>query len=123
VGVSLGLALTLSACVSGSAAAGTLAPASDPFYTYTGALQNVAPGSVLKMRAVRIALTGAVPALSATQVLYRTQDQLGQPTATVATIIRPLAPLGPTKLVSYQTFYDGVASTCRPSYRRPQASA
>ena len=54
----------------------------------------------------------------ATQALYRTQNQLGQPTATVATIIPPPAagPPPPTKLLSYQTFYDGLDDSCRPSY-------
>jgi Secretory lipase len=35
----------------------------------------------------------------------------------VATVIRPAGTaLAPVRLLSYQTFYDGVASTCRPSY-------
>ena len=55
--------------------------------------------------------------MPATQALYRTQNQLGQPTATVATIIPPSAAgPPPTKLLSYQTFYDGLDDSCRPSY-------
>jgi Secretory lipase len=53
--------------------------------------------------------------MTATQVLYRTDNQLGQPTATVATILSP-ATAGPVKLLSYQTAYDGLAPTTRPSY-------
>lgn len=91
------------------------APTSDPFYSPTGSWQSAAPGSVLKTRQVTISLAGTVAPYSGTQVLYRTTNQLGEPSATVATIIHPLAS-GPMKLLSYQTFYDGDASTCRPSY-------
>src|SRR5579884_2048957 len=92
-------------------------PSSDPFYTYSGSLSAIAPGTVLRTRQVEISAAGAPQAYPATQVLYRTTDQLGAPSATVATIIQPAtAPLGLVKLLSYQTFYDGVASTCRPSY-------
>jgi hypothetical protein len=71
---------------------------------------------VLRSRQVDIIVLGRPAAASAAQVLYRTQNQLGQPSATVATIIRPAVASGPTKLLSYQTFYDGLASRCRPSY-------
>jgi pimeloyl-ACP methyl ester carboxylesterase len=91
------------------------APTSDPFYSPTGAWQSAAPGSVLKVRQVKITLAGTADLYSGTEVLYRTTNQLGEPSATVATIIHPLAS-GPMKLLSYQTFYDGDASTCRPSY-------
>ncbi len=49
-------------------------------------------------------------------MLYRTTGELGQPTVTVATIIKPAASVGPTKLISYQTFYDALGSECDPSY-------
>lgn len=99
------------------AAAAPAAPASDPFYSYTVPLQQVAPGTVLRSRQVQISVAGTPQAYPATQLLYRTTDQLGRPSATVATIIRPAgAAVTPVKLLSYQTFYDGVASTCRPSY-------
>jgi Secretory lipase len=92
-------------------------PSSDPFYSYAGSLNTVAPGTVLRTRQVQISAAGTPQAYPATQVLYRTTDQLGQPSATVATIVSPAGgAVAPVKLLSYQTFYDGVASTCRPSY-------
>jgi hypothetical protein len=92
-------------------------PSSDAFYSYTGPLTDVPPGTVLRTRQVQISVAGTPQAYPATQVLYRTTDQLGQPSATAATIIRPAdAAVAPVRLLSYQTFYDGVASTCRPSY-------
>jgi hypothetical protein len=100
-----------------SAAAGAPAPVNDPFYAYSDSLAGVAPGTVLRTRAVQVSVAGTPQAYPGTQVLYRTTNQLGQPSATVATIIRPIgASVAPVKLLSYQTFYDGLASTCRPSY-------
>ena len=99
------------------AAAAPPAPASDSFYSYTAPLKDVAPGTVLRSRQIQISVAGTPQAYPATQLLYRTTDQLGLPSATVATIIRPAGTaVAPMKLLSYQTFYDGVASTCRPSY-------
>jgi len=106
------------ACSTARAMAAPSLPSSDPFYAYTGAtpLGQMAPGTVLKQRAAQIVVNGAPTPYSARQVLYRTTGELGQPTATVATVISPLAPAGPTKLVSYQTFYDALGSECDPSY-------
>jgi hypothetical protein len=89
------------ACGAGRALAAPSLPSSDPFYAYTGAtpLGQIAPGTVLKQRPVQIVVNGAPAPYSAQQVLYRTTAELGQPTATVATIIRPLTAAGPTKLV------------------------
>jgi hypothetical protein len=96
-------------------------PSADPFYSYDSAgIAGVPPGTVLRSRGVLVPTLGVLttPYLAGIQALYRTQGQLGQPTATVATIIRPPAanPAPPTKLLSYQTFYDGLDSSCRPSY-------
>jgi hypothetical protein len=114
-----GLVLVLGfACGSGRALAAPSLPSSDPFYAYTGAtpLGQIAPGTVLRQRAVQVVVNGGPTPYPAQQVLYRTTGELGQPTATVATIIRPLTAAGPTKLVSYQTFYDALGSECDPSY-------
>ena len=96
-------------------------PSADPFYSYDpAAIAGVPPGAVLRSRAISVPTLGVLPgsAVPGTQALYRTQNQLGQPTATVATIIPPPAsgPPPPTKLLSYQTFYDGLDDSCRPSY-------
>ena len=93
-------------------------PAHDPFYTYTGSkpLSQIAPGTVLKKRAVTLKLSSLTVPYTADQVLYRTTGQLGQPAVTVATIIKPKAsPLG-TEIVSYQSFYDALGPQCDPSY-------
>jgi hypothetical protein len=98
-----------------AASAGPALPSSDPFYTYSGSLAGVAPGAVLKTRTVADTDLGTTTPISATQVLYRTTGEQGQPTVTVATVIRAVAG-GPTRLVSYQTAYDALGSECDPSY-------
>ncbi|HEY2160579.1 MAG TPA: lipase family protein [Solirubrobacteraceae bacterium] len=110
-------ALVLLCGLPAGAGAAPTAPSNDPFYAYKGSLAAVAPGTVLRTRQIQVSEAGTPQAYPATQILYRTTDQLGQPSATVATLIQPAgAGVAPVKLLSYQTFYDGVASTCRPSY-------
>ncbi len=91
-------------------------PSNDPFYSYSGSLQGIAPGTVLRSRAVSIAENGSATPITASQVLYRTVNEAGQPSVTVTTIIRPAATIGTPKLVSYQTAYDALGSECDPSY-------
>jgi Secretory lipase len=94
-------------------------PSQDPFYAYSGPapLSQVAPGTVLKERSVSLELEGLTVPVSTEQVLYRTTGQLGQPTVTVTTIIKPLlGGLLGTKIVAYQNAYDALGSECDPSY-------
>ncbi|HZE06876.1 MAG TPA: lipase family protein, partial [Solirubrobacteraceae bacterium] len=108
-----GLAAALAAA---PAAAAPVLPSQDPFYSYSGSLANVAPGTVLRSRSVTVAESGNATPVTATQVLYRTTGQLGQPTVTVATVIRPAVTAAPVRIVSYQTAYDALGSECDPSY-------
>jgi Secretory lipase len=105
--------ILLSGAVAASAAP-TL-PSQDPFYSYSGSLAGVAPGTVLKTRSVSLSGAALTVGATANQVLYRTTGELGQPTVTVATIIQPLLGILPN-LVSYQTAYDGLGGQCDPSY-------
>lgn len=100
-----------------NAVAAPVLPSQDPFYAYTGStpLSRVAPGTVLKERSVSLELESLTVPVRTEQVLYRTTGELGQPTVTVTTIIRPLASLG-TKIVAYQNAYDALGSQCDPSY-------
>ena len=54
--------------------------------------------------------------MGASQVLYRTTGELGQPAATVATIIEQRGRGRPRGVVSYQDPYDGLGPQCDPSY-------
>jgi hypothetical protein len=90
-------------------------PTAEPFYNWSGSLQKVAPGTVLRRRTVT--LNPAVGGVTtATQLLYRTTTQLGKPAVTVTTIIAPPQSSGAPKLVAYQTAYDALGAQCDPSY-------
>ena len=101
-----------------AAAADIPLPSQDPFYRYTGAtpLAKVEPGTVLKTREVTLAAdTNATP-LPATQLLYRTSDELGRPTATVTTVVVPPTATVTPNVIAYLSFYDSLADKCDPSY-------
>ena len=100
------------------AASGPPTPSADPFYTYSGPvpLADVQPGTILKQRSIQVALGTTSTPVPGEQLLYRTTGQLGQPTVTVTTVLRPLALAPTTNIVEYLSFYDGLASQCDPSY-------
>jgi hypothetical protein len=109
-----GLAFTIAVP---SALADPPLPSADAFYSYTAAqLRGVAPGAILRQRTIPNADLGTSTPMSATQVLFRTTGEQGQPTATVATIIGPAVPSPVTRIISYQTAYDALGSECDPSY-------
>jgi hypothetical protein len=111
--------LTATPAVAGAAPAGPPPlPTSDPFYSWSGSLSGVAPGTVLRSRTVELTVNSTPTPVQATQLLYRTSGELGQPTVTVATVIRPvpLSPPAATRIVSWQMFYDALGSECDPSY-------
>ena len=91
-------------------------PTADPFYSYSGSLTSVAPGTVLRARTITVHISSLATPFRATQVLYRTTGEMGQPTVTVASIVRPLLQLGRPKLVSYQMAYDALGPQCDVSY-------
>src|SRR5262245_13165896 len=71
--------VAVAALIPGVAAASPRVPSSDPFYAYSGSLRSMAPGAVLRTRQVTVSASGAPLGLTATQVLYRTTNQLGEP--------------------------------------------
>lgn len=91
-------------------------PGDDPFYRYTEPLNQVAAGTVLRTRPVTVKLVDVAIPVTATQVLYRTTGQLGQPTVTVATVMKPVAAQSISRILSYQTAYDTLGAQCDPSY-------
>jgi hypothetical protein len=69
---------------------------------------------VLKSRTVSVIDAPMSP--RATQVLYRTTGELGQPAVAVTTLIQPAAQATPPGIVSFQADYDGLGPACDPSY-------
>jgi len=116
--VALGMALALTVPTAAPSQAAIPLPHGDPFYTYSGAtpLKAVPRGTVLKSRSVTVGVPGTGSGvLPATQLHYRTQDELGRPTATVTTVVNPSGPLN-LGLVAYLSFYDALGDKCSPSY-------
>ncbi|MEO6887283.1 MAG: lipase family protein [Jatrophihabitantaceae bacterium] len=115
----LGAATFVLTCtVAPTAGGASTPPGQDGFYSYTGrtSLQEIAPGTVLKTRTMPYHLFGLALPLSATQLLYRSTDQLGQPTVNVTSIVRPPGKVNAARAVSYQSFYDSLNPADEPSY-------
>jgi hypothetical protein len=99
----------------GVASAAPALPTQDPFYSYSGSLSGVAPGTILRTRTATFSMSGHSIPVTTTQVLYRSTDELGNPTLAVTTVIEPLLNVA-HKIISYQWAYDGMAANCEPSY-------
>ncbi|MFD8483676.1 lipase family protein [Kitasatospora sp. NPDC059673] len=118
------VARTIAAALAAAALA-TAAPAvtatavgtsTDTFYTYDGStpLSSLAPGTVLKTRTLAYHLLGVPTPVQAVQLLFRTTDAQGRPSAGVTTVVRGLGSDG-SKAVSYQSFYDSLNPADGPS--------
>lgn len=115
--VAAGAALVASALVAPSAAGAAGTPATDPFYRYSGRtpLAHIKPGTALKTRTVSYSVQGVSLPLTAVQVLFRTRNQVGQPTVGVTTVVKPPVAIGRPKVVSYESFYDSLNPADEPS--------
>jgi hypothetical protein len=93
-------------------------PSKDPFYTYGGdqPLRSLAPGTVLRSRPVTLALPHLQTPVSAEQLLYRTRDELGEPSVEVTTVAVPLNATVAPRILAYLSFYDALGPQCDPSY-------
>lgn len=122
----LAAALVLSAAVAGGAspagASSIPSPATDPFYAAPANLAAVAPGTVLRSRAVQLTTFGVFPLnIQAWQLLYRSTTYDGQPQAVATTVLLPGSGK-PRGLVSYQIAEDAGAPQCAPSFVLRQGS-
>jgi hypothetical protein len=93
-------------------------PEVDPFYKYTGSkpLSEIAPGTVLKTRTLSYHVLGVPLPVPAIQLLYRAQNELGEPTVNVTSVLKPLLTIGTPQVVAYQSFYDSLSPNDEPSY-------
>ena len=98
---------------SGSAAT---PPQADHFYRPPSGLASHAPGAILRSRKVQLAAFATLPQkVDAWQVMFRSTDFAGKPTAAVTTLLRP-AGVRPKAVISYQVAEDASAPQCAPSY-------
>lgn len=96
-----------------------LHPSADPFYQPPEGFEAAAPGTILAVRSVQTAMFGRIPqSFPSWQLLYRSSDLHGEPTAAVTTVLLPTGgePDATRPLLSFQCAIDAVASTCFPSY-------
>src|SRR5271155_165558 len=99
-------------------------PVDDPFYQAPPGYASTMPGMMLKSRPFTLspAFKATWSSLGGYQLLYRTTDAHGSPTATVTTILLPTHPApGPRNLVSDQIAEDSLTTSCAPSYLMRQA--
>ncbi|GAA2048130.1 lipase family protein [Catenulispora yoronensis] len=108
-----GVALTAAGMATATA---PTAAATDSFYSYSGSapLASYAPGTVLKTRTLLYHVVGIPTPVTTIQLLYRTTDAQGRPSANVTSVIRSLTGDG-TKAVSYNSFYDSLNPEDSPS--------
>lgn len=111
--VTAGLAITLVVAPSPVGAA----TSSDPFFSYTGStpLADYAPGTVLKIRTMTYKLNKIPLPLNVTQLLYRTTDAQGRPSANVTSVLKTPARRTTDKLIAYGSFYDSLNPEDSPS--------
>ncbi|MFF0488944.1 lipase family protein [Nocardia sp. NPDC003482] len=103
-----------------------LPPSQDPFLRPPVDLAGYAPGTILRTRAVRVALLGLVPQqVSAWQLLYRSNDLHDRPEAAITTVLLPADadPSQPRPLLAFQSAIDAVSERCAPSYALRLGSA
>ncbi len=120
VAVSTLVTAVLVAIASSPSAAAVPKPSADPFYKPTRGYTAKKPGTILRTRRLTLTRGTGVAGKGASavyQVLYRTTDEGGRPSATVATIFLPSRRAsGPRRLVSYQLAEDSLTTACAPSY-------
>lgn len=98
-------------------------PDEDDFYRDPLQLEGTAPGQILRSRGSKFtldpALNVSVPAVKSTQIVYRSNDALGQPNAVSGTVIVPTLPwigLGKRPVVGVAVGTRGLGDACAPSY-------
>ncbi|KAK0562880.1 hypothetical protein OC861_005096 [Tilletia horrida] len=87
-------------------------PSSDPFYKPSGSWQSKSNGAILNSRKITPATSSAS---SGYQLLYKTTDAVGNPDATVVTILVPKTPKSPPQIVGLQLPEDSISVDCAPS--------
>ncbi|MCW2799202.1 MAG: secretory lipase family protein [Aeromicrobium sp.] len=114
----LGVALVSALVTSLPAQAAVPTPTTDPFYRYTAGktLASIKPGTVLKTRTISYHIVGLALPLKATQLLYRSTDQLGKPSVNVTSVVSAPGHTTSARAISYQSFYDSLNPADEPSY-------
>ena len=112
------LGLSVAACLAlVCAPAEAQFPDEDPFYAVPADVGKAKRGAILDTREVEVRANGRPTGLTGHQLLYRTTDTKGAPTATVATVILPPGPANSARpLLAYQPPEDTLTRRCASSY-------
>ncbi|WP_018658430.1 lipase family protein [Actinomadura flavalba] len=114
--LAFGTAAAVLPATSASAAPEPVLPQDDPFYQPPSPLPAGKPGDVIRSRQAKFALA---PSVKSWQVLYRSEDAKGAPTAVSGTVLVPDKPWtgkGKRPVVSYTVGTRGIGDQCAPSY-------
>ncbi|MFI7668476.1 lipase family protein [Nocardia sp. NPDC049526] len=116
--VSIATALTAGG-VTATPATAVPVPQEDSFYQPPEGFETQEVGAILRSREVHLAVLTVLPlSVRSWQLLYRSTDLFGQPTAAVSTVILPAGadPNRSRPLVSLQFYYDSAGIACSPSF-------
>jgi hypothetical protein len=94
-------------------------PDDDPFYAVPANVGTYKNGAIIRARQIAPTALSIPLRAKAWQLLYKTVDNTGAPTATVTTVMVPRVAwkgTGPRPLLSYQTAEDASGTKCAPSY-------
>ncbi|KAF2663164.1 LIP-domain-containing protein [Microthyrium microscopicum] len=93
-------------------------PADDPFYKAPPGIASIKPGTILRHRQVPTKITlnnkDGLKLKGAWQILYRTQNSVGEPSATVTTVLVPYQAKDENLFV-LNMFSDAAYNGCSPS--------
>lgn len=95
-----------------------LTPSKDPFYEVPDDVSDYELGEIINWRPTPVPVRMIYfrwNIKNAWQLLVRSEDSFGRPTAFVTTILEPYN-ADPSKVLSYQTFEDSASIDCSPSY-------
>ncbi|WP_433758506.1 lipase family protein [Nocardia sp. CA-135398] len=116
--VSMAMALTAGG-ITATPATAVPVPQQDSFYQPPDGFETQEVGTILRSREVHLAVLTVLPLnIRSWQLLYRSTDLFGQPTAAVTTVILPAGadPNRSRPLVSLQFYYDSASIACSPSF-------
>src|SRR5580704_14439211 len=106
-----------------SFALGAKGASAKPFGIIPASLAGNEPGQILASRPVTIQAVGIPAPYQAWQIQYVSTNTAGALQADVATVIKPMTPGLPPRLLSYQPAIDSDAPNCQPSYVLTQPPA
>ncbi|MEV2223259.1 lipase family protein [Nocardia vinacea] len=116
--ISMAMALMVGG-VTATPVAAVPVPQQDSFYQPPEGFEAHEVGTILRSREVHLAVLTVLPlSVRSWQLLYRSTDLFGQPTAAVSTVILPAGadPNRSRPLVSLQFYYDSASIGCSPSF-------